>query len=74
MNSESRIADILQAIERHSADRELTALTVANRLGITPRYVHLLLEQTGKSFTHHLLERRLERALTLLRDPQWHSR
>jgi hypothetical protein len=37
-------------------------------------YVHLLLEETGKSFTHHVLERRLERAVALLRDPQWRQR
>ncbi len=43
-------------------------------LGITPRYVHLLLEETGKSFTHHLLERRLERAAMMLRDSRWHHR
>jgi AraC-like DNA-binding protein len=43
-------------------------------LGVTPRYVHLLLEETGKSFTHHVLERRLERAAALLRDLRWHNR
>jgi AraC-like DNA-binding protein len=43
-------------------------------LGITPRYVHLLLEETGKSFTHHVLERRLEKAAALLRDPQLRRR
>ena len=31
---------------------------MALQLGVTPRYVHLLLEETGKSFTHHVLERR----------------
>jgi AraC-like DNA-binding protein len=36
--------------------------------------VHLLLEETGKSFTHHLLEKRLEAAAALLRDPRWRDR
>ena len=36
--------------------------------------LHLLLEETGKSFTHHVLERRLEKAAALLRDPQWRHR
>jgi AraC-like DNA-binding protein len=43
-------------------------------LGVTPRYVHLLLEETGRSFTYHLLQRRLEKAAVLLRDPQWRDR
>jgi AraC-like DNA-binding protein len=29
---------------------------------------------TGRSFTHHLLERRLENAAALLRDPRWRER
>ncbi len=43
-------------------------------LGVTPRYVHLLLEETGHSFTHHVLERRLEKAVALLRDPRMRRR
>jgi AraC-like DNA-binding protein len=43
-------------------------------LGITARYVHLLLEETGARFSHHVLERRLEKAEALLRDPQWQDR
>ena len=53
---------------------ELSAGFVAARLGVTPRYVHLLLEETGKSFSHHVLERRLEKAAALLRDPRWRHR
>ena len=54
---------------------ELSAGFVAAKLGVTSRYVHLLLEETGKSFSHHVLERRLEKAAALLRDPQWrHSK
>jgi AraC-like DNA-binding protein len=69
-----RRAAILREIERRSADPNLSALTIGRQLGITPRYVHLLLEKTGKSFTHHVLERRLERAAALLRDPAWWHR
>jgi AraC-like DNA-binding protein len=52
----------------------LSATTIAKGLGVTPRCVHLLLEETGRSFTHHLLEKRLEKAAALLRDPRWHRR
>ncbi len=74
MNRRSRRDAILRAIESRSGDPNLSAMAVARMLGITPRYVHLLLEETGKSFTHHVLERRLERAAALLRDPRWHHR
>jgi AraC-like DNA-binding protein len=70
----ARRAAILREIERRSADPNLSALTIARQLGITPRYVHLLLAETGRSFTHHVLERRLERAAALLRNPGWRHR
>ncbi len=64
-----RRSAILREIERHSGDRVFSAAKVAAGLGVTPRYVHLLLEATGKSFSHHVLERRLEKAMALLQDP-----
>ncbi len=66
----ARRAAVLREIANRSGDPALSAVTIALLLGITPRYVHLLLEETGKSFTHHVLERRLERAAALLRDPR----
>jgi AraC-like DNA-binding protein len=70
----ARLAAILREIERRSGDPGLSAVTIALLLGITPRYVHLLLEDSGKSFTHHVLERRLDKAVVLLRDPRWRGR
>jgi AraC-like DNA-binding protein len=69
-----RRAAILREIEHRSGDHTLSAAAVAILLGITPRYVHLLLEESGQSFTHHVLKRRLDRATALLRDPQWRHR
>ena len=40
----------------------------AGALGLSRRYVQQLLEETGKSFIEHLLERRLERAFAMLSD------
>jgi AraC-like DNA-binding protein len=68
-----RIA-ILREIECRSGDPTLSAAAIAALLGITTRYVHLLLEETGRSFTHHVVEKRLQRAVELLRDPQWRHR
>jgi AraC-like DNA-binding protein len=70
----ARRAAILREIECRSGDPGLSAITIALLLGVTPRYVHLLLEETGKSFTRHVLEQRLERAAALLRDPQLRHR
>ena len=70
----ARLSAILQAIKRGSADPHLSVGTVAAALAVTPRYVHMLLEETGRSFTHHVLERRLDNAAARLRDPQWRDR
>jgi AraC-like DNA-binding protein len=69
-----RRAAVLREIEQQSGDPNLSAATVAARLRITPRYVHLLLQDTGRAFSHHVLEMRLQRALALLRDPSWRER
>jgi AraC-like DNA-binding protein len=70
----ARLAAIMREIERRIGDPGLSAITIALLLGITPRYVHLLLEESGKSFTHHVLERRLGKAAALLRDRRWRDR
>jgi AraC-like DNA-binding protein len=60
-------AAVLREIDDLIADRGLSAVTVGQRLGITARYVHLLLEDTGRSFSQLVLAKRLERAAGLLR-------
>ncbi|MBV8754736.1 MAG: helix-turn-helix domain-containing protein [Hyphomicrobiales bacterium] len=70
----ARLAAVLRIIESRSGDPALNAIAAAAALGVTPRYIHLLLEETGRSFTHHLLQRRLEKAAALLRDPRWRER
>ena len=69
-----RRAAVLREIENLVGDPGLNAIAVALRLGITPRYVHILLEETGRSFTQHVLEKRLQLAAALLRDPRRHDR
>ena len=70
----ARLSAILRAVESRSGDPGLSARTVAALIGVTPRYVHQLLEETGRSFTHHLLQRRLQNAAALLADPRWRER
>ena len=70
----ARQAAVLHAIESRSGDPGLNAFTVAAELGITGRYVRLLLEETGLTFSEHVLEKRLTRAFALLRDPRQRAR
>ena len=67
---QARLGAILNEIESRFCDARLTATVVATRLGVTPRYVHRLLEETGKTFSECVLEKRLVRTMHLLRDPR----
>jgi len=69
-----RRAAILHSIEHGMRDPNLSATAIASQLGITPRYLRLLLEETGRSFSEHVLEMRLEHAAELLRDPRLQGR
>jgi AraC-like DNA-binding protein len=69
-----RLAAILRMIAQQFGYPGLSVATIAAQLGISPRYVHLLLEATGFSFAQHLLAKRLEQAAELLRDPRQQGR
>jgi AraC-like DNA-binding protein len=70
-----RRAAVMREIETSMADPALDAAMVAARLGITVRYVHHLLETTGRTFSEHLLDKRLMRTVELLHDVrQWPRR
>jgi AraC-like DNA-binding protein len=65
----ARQSAVLGAIAARAGEPGLDPAGVAAQLGLSVRYLHRLLEPTGRSFAQHLLERRLERAATMLRDP-----
>jgi AraC-like DNA-binding protein len=48
----------------------LTVATVAVRQGVSPRYVQMLFEREGTTFSRFLLEQRLRRAHRMLTDPR----
>jgi AraC-like DNA-binding protein len=62
----ARLAAIFKVISDQIANPRLSAATVAAKLGITRRYVHLLLEQSGQTFTQYVLQKRLEKVKELL--------
>lgn len=56
-------------VERSLDDAELTPADVADRVGISTRYLHRLFSDDGLSFGRWLLARRLERGAEALADP-----
>jgi AraC family transcriptional regulator, positive regulator of tynA and feaB len=59
----------LDEVERSLADPKLSPGLVADRVGISTRYLHRLFADRGQSFGRHLLLRRLERCRIDLGDP-----
>jgi AraC-like DNA-binding protein len=62
----ARRAAALDYIASHFCDPNLSGPGLAQRLGISQRYLQRLLETTGKTFTEHVNEMRLDRAFLLL--------
>jgi len=67
----ARIQAVLEQIETRLTDPSLNAASVAATLGVTPRYVHRLLEESNSTFSQYLLERRLDLVEAWLRDPKY---
>lgn len=57
---------LLKHIELNIADPDLSPGSVAAHFGITPRYLHKVLEESGRSFGRLVLEGRLERCASRL--------
>lgn len=62
----ARRAAILDYVTSHFCDPNLSSSSLAEKLGISQRYLQRLLEGTGKTFTEHVNELRLDRAFSLL--------
>jgi AraC-like DNA-binding protein len=59
-------ADVLERLDR----RDLSLAAVAGRQHVTPRYVQMLFESEGITFSQFVLEQRLARAYHLLTSPR----
>jgi AraC-like DNA-binding protein len=66
----ARLRAILSQIAHHSRDPDFDLDKLARKLGLSRRYIQRLLEETGKSYTDHLVERRLEHCHAMLRNHQ----
>ncbi len=63
----ARLAALKADIARHLGDPALGVAALAARHGISPRYVHKLFEDDGRTYSRVVLDARLERALRELR-------
>jgi AraC-like DNA-binding protein len=66
----ARLRAVLAAITAEAGNSDLDPARIANKLGLSVRYLHRLLQDSGKSFSEHVLDRRLDSALRYLRDPR----
>jgi AraC-like DNA-binding protein len=64
----ARLQEIRTQISRSFMDRGFSVGTVAQRLGLSERYVHDLLQESGTSLTQRVLELRLQKARAMLED------
>jgi AraC-like DNA-binding protein len=64
----ARLHQILHAINTGFADPAFSVRTVAQRLGLSPRYINELLQETGSSLAERVLELRLQKARAMLAD------
>jgi len=65
----ARLAAIKADILKNLGDFNLSLPSLAKRHGVTPRYVRILFERQGTSFSDYVREQRLTRAFRLLTGP-----
>ena len=68
-----RVEQLLQMIAERARNPATRASSLAVELGISLRQIHLLLEATGRTFSDHLRERRLQAARQMLASPRFSS-
>jgi AraC-like DNA-binding protein len=67
----ARLAAVKSDIDRHLTDPRLSPTAVAERHGISLRHLHRLFELDGKTYSHHVLDRRLQLVHQRLRHPRY---
>jgi AraC-like DNA-binding protein len=70
----ARLHAIKSEVSRRFGDEGLSVGSVALRHGVTPRYVHLLFEAEGRTFSEFLIEQRLTHAYRMLTNPRLAAR
>jgi AraC-like DNA-binding protein len=71
--AESRRLAITKFVDAHLGDADLKVQRVAERFGVSDRYVRMLFEAAGEPLSTYIQRRRLEESARQLRDPQGRS-
>lgn len=61
-------------VQRHLAEPDLSARTVAAAFGVSARYVEIVFRESGTSPARHIREARMEKARRILADPRQRQR
>jgi AraC-like DNA-binding protein len=67
----ARLHEILLVIREGFTDGSFSSRTVARKIGVSPRYVQDLLQESGTSFAERVLELRLQKARKILSDRRY---
>jgi AraC-like DNA-binding protein len=70
----SRRARIKRFIEENLRDPELTVEAIANRFGVSSRYLQMLFAADNQTVSGYIRERRLDECARQLTDPVWRGR
>jgi AraC-like DNA-binding protein len=65
----ARVQAIIRCIEGRFSDPSLSLQTIAQVVGLSPRYINALLAETGLNFTDRVNELRLQKAQRMLEGP-----
>jgi AraC-like DNA-binding protein len=65
-----RLMEILAHIDSHLSDPSLSAPQIAERHGISTRYLSQIMEEQGETLTHYISRKRLEKAIKMLTAPE----
>jgi AraC-like DNA-binding protein len=67
----ARLASVLAEIKFGFTTADFSVRDVAARLGLSARYIQVLLQKTGSSFSERVLELRLQKARSMLANPRY---
>ena len=68
--SDATVLALRRTVHERLREQGLTVTAVASAVGISERYVHKLFERSGTTFSHYVMERRLDGAAADLKDPE----
>ncbi len=66
----ARANEIMQAVNRDYSTSDISGKKIAEQMGISQRYLQILMEESGETFSRYLLKIRLEKVRSMLQNPE----